>query len=900
MDSAGNEGVQATATVPALALALTPPSLTRGYFDALQPALLNSSTVTLSVGPAVLTVIDANGNAVASATSAVVSATAGQNAALLDVIATPPSLTAAALAHVAVAVPTDPGASLSFAGDFPVTAGDPPLPVIEIFPGALVAGANSPVQVRFYNRGTAPLDVITALVANSTTTPTNNVLVQLQSTQGTLLATGGLQQTDNGAATANYNGQQVFFEEIPPGQSFLFDPVQVVVPNTASSALNVAALISTPTYNLAFSPLVGTRCFKSTTTQTTVSQPAYTATASADHLFYDTGSMVTISGQALSPTGAPVPGVAIGVQLTANGFTRTVNAVSDSSGNYAAYYTPSGGDAGNFTVFAANPLVVSHGAQASFTVMGFGFTNSSIQATLAQNSSLVLSLPVTNTGATALTGLTVSTALVTGSSVTLTVSPGSIPSSIAPGASATLTATLSAAPSASTSTLTLTLTESHGFFRTLPISAAVVPASVIPALTPQSISIGMVGGTTRTVALTIQNQGFVTWHGVTLNAPSPSWVTIQGTTSIGDIPPGGNAHVTLLFAPPSSLANQTYSAAPLIQITSLNSPAVALNAAVLITSSNNGILVFNAVDADVPKSPTGQGTPVATSQVTLNSLDVAGLAFNAAGDQNGLTIFGQIPSGNYAWNATATGFQTQSGTIFVQPGMTNPVTVIMPTSVITYQWSVVPTSIPDQYNVVLMLQFATNVPAPVIVTDPPTLNLTLSIGQSAFGQFTLTNKGLVSVHNYALTTTLTDGLTMTMPFTTIAEITPGQTVVVPYEVTFVHASNPCKSLSVGGSGIYFCPYDGSAIPTNGGGLSGSAGQCPGASSQQQLRRHRHGRWRCLWPGRRRRPYFREHCDARWLRHRDRGHDASRRLQRDLPCRATGRASGAVRQRWAAA
>lgn len=829
IDAAGVEGPRARATIPAVSLTLPALTLTRGYFDALQPTLLNSSTSTLAVGPAVLTLIDATGAAVASATGAATTAGAGQAAVLPSVLAVPAGLSATSLLRASVALQTDPGASLIIGGDFVFSAQDPVQPLLEVFPGALVAGTLSSVQVRLYNRGTAPMDVITGQVSGATVVPTSGVQVQLQTTGGTLLASGGLAQADNGAAVAAAGGRQVEFVTIPPGQSVLFDPVQVLVPNTAASSLSVAAIVSSPTYSLAGVAIPGPRSFASSLVQGTVAQIPYTATSAADRAVYDQGSTVTISGRAVDAAGAPAPFVPVLVAVMSNGYTRALNAVTDSSGNYAAYYTPAPNEAGLYTTFAAAPQVVARGSQSTFAIEGFGFQSSGVQATLAQNGAYSFTLGLSNTGATPVAGLSVSTSLVSGGGVTLTWDPSTLPATLAPGAQASLALTLAAAPTSSSSTLTLAVADSRGFSRSLPIAANVAPAQAIPVVTPSSLSLGMLGGDVRSVTLTLQNKGFDAWRGVTVNAPALSWATVLGSTgAVGDIPPGGNASVILQFAPPASLPNGTYVPSPLLQITSLNVPAVGVQAGVAVTSSRQGSVLAGVINADKPKSLTGQGVPVPGAKVTLVSLDVSGLTFAAAADQNGLAAFGQIPSGNYQWRAEAQGFQTQSGTLVVEPGLTNQLQAVLATAVVSYQWTVVPTVIQDQYQIALTLQYRTDVPAPVIVVDQPSANYNINIGQTAFGQFTVTNKGLVSVQNFRISTGSVDGLAVDLPFTVIPELKPGQSVVVPYAVTFVHASLLCKLLQMLFGGSYTCAY-GTTQSVSGFLQNVVAGLCPADS-----------------------------------------------------------------------
>jgi YD repeat-containing protein len=567
----------------------------------------------------------------------------------------------------------------------------------------------------------------------------------------------------------------------------------------------------------------------SSAVQATVQHVPFRATALADRGFYDQGSSVTIRGEALDPaTGAVVPNIEVAVHAVSNGYDRAMSAVTDNAGKYSAGFFPLPNEAGVYTVSAAAPAVLTRAAQSTFTIVGFGFQYADFTATLAQNSTYAFTVGLTNTGASELTGLSASTEAVSAGGVTLTVASNTLPASLAAGARAWLGLSLSAEPLSSSGTINVILTEAHGFSRKMPIIVQVTPSQVIPEATPGRIEMGMLGGEVRTVPLVLRNKGFATWRDVTLNSPGLPWVTILGGTSLGDIAPGGNANVVLKFSPPASLANQTYSADPLLQITSLNSPAVGVAAAVSVTSTKKGDVLVSVVNADKPKSPTGQGVPIPGAKVTLVSQDVLGLTFSLTADLNGLAAFSQVPSGNYAWRAEAKGFQTRSATTVIEPGMTNRLEGILATAVVSYQWTVSPTAIMDRYDVTLSITYRTDVPAPVLVSDPPYANYKLNLGQSAYGQYTITNKGSVSVFDFKLKSTRDDGLAMEFPFTSIPEIKPGQSVVVPYKVTFVHASNYCKNFEVTGSGSFSCAY-GTTQETSGGGQRGVAGNEGGSA-----------------------------------------------------------------------
>ena len=254
----------------------------------------------------------------------------------------------------------------------------------------------------------------------------------------------------------------------------------------------------------------------------------------------------------------------------------------------------------------------------------------------------------------------------------------------------------------------------------------------------------MLAGQSRLQSITLTNQGYAPWLGVRLTPPTLSWVRIDGLLEIGDIPPGGNANFTLRIEPPLSLPTTAYAQNPLLEVQSLNASTMPINAAITVTSSKQGTLVFNVINADKPRGTDGLGVPVPGAVATLKSLDIAGLSFKVTADANGIIQFANAPSGNYAWTLEAEGFQPDAGSIVLEPGLTKTLEKILATATIKYSWSVTPTTIVDKYDMALSVEFKTDVPAPIVVIDPTVITIDVPSHVDAFGQFTVTNLGLVS------------------------------------------------------------------------------------------------------------------------------------------------------------
>ncbi|MEI8115396.1 MAG: carboxypeptidase-like regulatory domain-containing protein, partial [Bacteroidia bacterium] len=117
---------------------------------------------------------------------------------------------------------------------------------------------------------------------------------------------------------------------------------------------------------------------------------------------------------------------------------------------------------------------------------------------------------------------------------------------------------------------------------------------------------------------------------------------------------------------------------------------------------------------------------------------------------DGIFSVDKLPEGSYKMNVEADkheGFQT---TLIIDPGRVNEQSVFLSFQAITYTWEVVPTQIQDSYEVQLVMKFETNVPAPVVIMEMPTVMPQLFNDQTFPFMVTLTNKGLITAQDVQL------------------------------------------------------------------------------------------------------------------------------------------------------
>ena len=128
----------------------------------------------------------------------------------------------------------------------------------------------------------------------------------------------------------------------------------------------------------------------------------------------------------------------------------------------------------------------------------------------------------------------------------------------------------------------------------------------------------------------------------------------------------------------------------------------------------------------------------------------------------------------------------RSGTFEIKPGVTTFLPLAMEVNLIDVQWSITETTIEDKYEITVEQTFATNVPTPVLITEPASINVPeMAPGEVFVGEFTVTNYGLIAVYEVGLDFPTAYGeydievMTDAVP----DRIEAMQTVIVPYRIT---------------------------------------------------------------------------------------------------------------------
>jgi hypothetical protein len=122
--------------------------------------------------------------------------------------------------------------------------------------------------------------------------------------------------------------------------------------------------------------------------------------------------------------------------------------------------------------------------------------------------------------------------------------------------------------------------------------------------------------------------------------------------------------------------------------------------------------------------------------------------------------------------------------ITIKPGFNNA-RISLNYNAVTFDWSVVPVTFEDRYEVVVNATFETKVPVPVVVVEPAAINLPRMCGGQVYnGEFKLTNHGLIDAVDVEIPIPESDeNFKYELSSTFGGKIKAGQTVVVPFRIT---------------------------------------------------------------------------------------------------------------------
>lgn len=269
----------------------------------------------------------------------------------------------------------------------------------------------------------------------------------------------------------------------------------------------------------------------------------------------------------------------------------------------------------------------------------------------------------------------------------------------------------------------------------------------IPVLyaAPTYLELGVQQNASVSGNISLGNRGLAAATGVTANLTNaPDWLFLASTSALGTLGVGQKQLVQIVASPGSSVSDGVYTAQ--LEVAATNTSGGTVPISVYVTQEGEGSIRFHAADI-FTETLDDQGQPilgVAGARITLQNEAVTSLQRTLTTDSEGVALVENVPPGNYRYRASASNHVDTSGRLQVQPGVTLSQNLFLDYSVISVTFSVTETTISDHYDLVLTATYQTQVPAPVVVMEPLSVNLPdLQVGESFTGELTISNYGLV-------------------------------------------------------------------------------------------------------------------------------------------------------------
>jgi len=534
----------------------------------------------------------------------------------------------------------------------------------------------------------------------------------------------------------------------------------------------------------------------------------YTATAEASKSYYKSGETIAITGSAKMIDNSPASNREVEITIANGSFVRTYTVKTNNTGNFAYDFEPLQAENGHYTVSAGYPGT-KNAVQAEFDIIGFEWTN---KPTAYLKWDLVTKTPfkgefrLKNNSKTTLTGIKIEFPSDPGFTIQTN------PLTLAAGQEAVLEYTILAdKPSEENKYYPID-------FAILSNEGAKLNASVYYycksqtaklIANPVSINTTMIKGSTRYYEFTITNTGAVDAEKVSVDIPNLEWIKLKSATIIDKIAPNETATVILELTPTEKQQLNV----PLtgsFAVNLLNGEGISIPFKIETVSESTGSLTIDVVDEytyNTEKAPHLKGAKVIVRHPFSGAVLAEGLT-----DENGLFSTEQIPEGYYTVTVSADKHDSYQNNLLIDPGKNITQKVFISYQAVSYEWTVKPTEIKDEYETDLVVKFETNVPKPVLVIDIDDPLLQLEPGQSRMSYATITNNGLIATYKVDISIGNVDDYTLTPLINKIDVLNAKSSIIIPIIITRLSSSSKFSKKAGEGScqtvlitrGTYIC------------------------------------------------------------------------------------------------
>lgn len=681
--------------------------------------------------------------------------------------------------------------------------------VLTVSPENLTRGSTGRVRFTLENTSDVEIELLTA--SNSGTVASSDIRIKLLDKDGNVLIVQPFKQSLGNVVTIS-TGQTV--ARIPAHASFTSDFMSISVPSAAPDNVTVQLEIDNIRYRLGTPEAVSVPGL-SGRQQISLIETAYYAevtNVSPASSFGDQDIIVT--GRALDrATQQPLANVALKLYLNVSGFERRFDVFSDTSGNFSFTFKPTANEGGVYKISVVHPDIVERPAQGQFVINSLVVSPALYKLSNLRNYPYTFKIRTTAGPGTIANNVRVvydaanqpSGTLPAGITLT-TGAPIALGSSQAGDIAVTITGDNSAPTSGNLFLKVMADEKGTQAVATVQVSYVFTDGkpSIVPS--PTFIETGVAQGANALEQVTLENRGFAEAQGITATlinvdgTAAPSWIYLAAGNNIGNLIVGAKKVLDIAMTPPATLADGIYTFK--LRVASANATGGDIPIYVSLTQAGIGNVLFKASDIYTGTlNASGQRIAgMSGARITLQNETVATVTRTINTDSLGEAYFTDLPSGRYKFRATAANHQEIIGRLIVKPGITVSQDIFLDYNLVTVEWTVTPITIKDSYTITPLVTFVANVPAPVVLMEPLSVNLpAMKAGDVFLGEFTLSNYGLVRADNVIFTPPPADSFfryefMATIPTTLEAK----QRVTIPYRVVSLTSLDQPAANATGG------------------------------------------------------------------------------------------------------
>ncbi|AZZ92957.1 hypothetical protein EUZ85_20375 [Hahella sp. KA22] len=676
-----------------------------------------------------------------------------------------------------------------------------------------VRGATGKARFRLENVSDVESEILMA--ANSGKNASPDIRFILEDFAGNVYGATSIKQVTGDVVTTT---DRSTVARIPAGGEYVTEYFDVPVPSSVPESALLRLEIDKLHYQVGRDThvaIAGTRASQAVTLQET---PYYGELTSVEPAKAFAGETVTIKGRAIDrASNEPMANAILTVAMKVRGFERQYAAFTDVEGQFEFTYTPTINDTGEYVVSIVHPDKLDRPEHGRFIVEGASVAPAIYKVSVPRNYEYGMDVRVKAGFSTQLTNVRLEWAA--------ELDEEGQPKPMADGLQVSSTALEAIAPN-TTGYLKLKLTgdnlapeNGRLYFKVMtdnqeqPLALLTVQyylsaAAPLAKVSPSYITSGVKLGDEQGETFKVTNGGLETLTNARLSlvdqydAPAPAWVRIVGDRSLGDIAVNESRTIQLAFRPDATVPKGDYRFKVLIQGDNLPTQPYIVDVAV--TDSTIGGVHFHTSDIyTATKAENGGLIPgLAKVRISLQNEDVLSETYEIYTDEFGDGFLENLSTGSYTYRASAFDHDSVSGRIWVRSGAVTSEEVFLMNKLISVEFSVREITLEDRYEVVLNATYETNVPAPVVLFEPMSVNLPMMKKGEVFqGEFSLTNYGLVAAEDVKSNLTKGDSFARFEYFGEIPDtLFPGQVIVVPYRIIALQDFDPSADGDASGAG----------------------------------------------------------------------------------------------------